>query len=140
MLTLISLLAEEALIQLPYGTMSLYLATSAESTDLLILPHSLCPVTHFTLYPVWHDSMAYCISDRGPVINYGEGGYKMGKLWVQNFMGPPSRLFVPPLLKSGNFLYPPFNTSSIYHVKTTPKLVVPSFSMAKTFSAPPPFL
>ena len=48
------------------------------------------------------------------------------------------RFAPPPLLKSGNFLHPPFNMTktSSYHVKTTPKIVVSPFSRAKTF--PPP--
>ena len=42
----------------------------------------------------------------------GGGGYKMGKPGVQNFLTPPPpqdriKLFVPPLLKSGNFMRPP---------------------------------
>ena len=37
--------------------------------------------------------------DKALVINYGEGGYKMGKPRVRNFLHPP------PLLKSGNFLH-----------------------------------
>ena len=77
----------------------------------------------------------------------------MGKSWVRNFLHPPPpqdrvKLFGPPLLKSGNFLRPPppppphFNMAktSSHSVKTTPKLVVPPFSMAKTFFAPPPLL
>ena len=35
---------------------------------------------------------------KGLVINYGEGGYKMGNLWVQNFLHPrpqPSRQKIP---------------------------------------------
>ena len=56
-----------------------------------------------------------------------------------------SEIFCTPLLKSGNFLCPPFNMAktSSYCIKTTPKYVVtpPPFSMAKTCSAPisPPF-
>ena len=52
------------------------------------------------------------------------------------------KLFVPPLplLKSGNFLRPPFNIAktSSYRIETTPKLVVLPFSMAKTLFAPAP--
>ena len=75
----------------------------------------------------------------------GREGYKMGKSQVQNLLRPPHppqdrvKLFVPPLLKSGNFLCPPpYNMAktSSYSVKTTPKPFVP-FSMAITFSAPP---
>ena len=85
----------------------------------------------------------------GLVINYGEGGYKMGKSWARKLLRPPPpqdrlKLFAPPtLLKAGNFLCPPppftiANTSSA-RVKTTSKFLVPYFSMAKTFSATPLF-
>ena len=51
------------------------------------------------------------------------------------------KMLTPPFLKSGNFSCPPYNMAktSSYCVKTTPKLCVPPFSMAKTVSAPPPF-
>ena len=60
----------------------------------------------------------------------GRGGYKMGESQVRNFLHPP--FFVPPLLKCVNFKLPYKN-----YLKT---FCVPYFSMAKTFSAPPPFL
>ena len=49
---------------------------------------------------------------KGLVINYGEGGggYKMGKSQARHFLRPPQdrvKLFVSPLLKSGDYLRPP---------------------------------
>ena len=68
------------------------------------------------------------------VINYGEGGYKMGKLRVRSILCTPSQ-------DRGKLLCPPpFNMAktSSYHVKTIPNIVCPPpFSTAKTFSAPP---
>ena len=64
------------------------------------------------------------------------------------FAPPPPRhgkTFRAPLLTSGNFfcpLPPPFNMAktSSYSAKTTPKLVVPPFGLANTFSAPHSFI
>ena len=46
------------------------------------------------------------------VINYGEGGYKMGKSRVQNFLRPPPpqdriKLFAPPFQRVETFRAPP---------------------------------
>ena len=90
---------------------------------------------------------------KGLVINYGEGGggLQNGKIGpgVRNFLclppPPPQdrvKLFVPPLLKSGNFTRPSYNMTKIssYHVKTTPKLFVPPLSeWLKLFLPSPPF-
>ena len=71
---------------------------------------------------------------KGLVINYGEGGYKSGKLQVRNFLRPPPpqdrvKLFVPPPppFKEWKHFVPPCNMAktSSYRIKTTPKLVVP---------------
>ena len=86
------------------------------------------------------------IRDRSLIMGRG-GGYKMGKLGVQNLLGLPSSQgetfrAPPPLLKGGNSLPPsPISMAktSSSCVKTTSFLLCPSFSMAKTFSAPPPF-
>ena len=51
------------------------------------------------------------------VINYGKGGYKMGKLCPKLVVAPPPpplpqdrvKLFAPHLLKGGNFLCPYFS-------------------------------
>ena len=96
-------------------------------------------LVHIT-HPISHVLCCDMLSVKGLVINYGEGGYRTGKSRVQNFLRPPPtpqdriQLVVPPppppqLLKNGN---------SLYHIKTTPKLVVspPSFSMTKNNSAP----
>ena len=86
---------------------------------------------------------------KGLVINYGEGGGGGGlqncKIVGPKLFAPPPppqdrvKLFGPPLFKSGNFSCPAYNMAKTlsYHVNTTPKLVVPPFNMAKTFSAPP---
>ena len=74
----------------------------------------------------------------------GRGGYKMGKSGVQNLLcAPPPpqdkvKLSTTPPLKMETFCVSPFNMAktSSYRIKITPKLVVPLFSMAKTFSAP----
>ena len=72
-------------------------------------------------------TMFVLISNKGTVINYGEGGgYKTGKLRVWNMLRPPPpqdrvKLSLPPtqlFLKGGNCLHPPL-------------------SVAKTLSAPP---
>ena len=90
---------------------------------------------------------------KGLVINYwegggggGEGGYKMGKSQVRNFLcSPPQdrvKLFVSPLLKSGNFLHPLSIWLKLQATayKLPQNLLCPPFSMANTFSAPrPPF-
>ena len=62
----------------------------------------------------------------------GRGGLQNGKIAGLKLFAPPPqdrvKLFAPPpLLKSGNFLCPPYNMAktSSYHVKTTPKLFVP---------------
>ena len=73
---------------------------------------------------------------KGLVVNYGEGGYKMGKSQVWNFLRPPPpswhcKTFRDPpplLLKSGNFLGPPFSMA-----KPPP----PPFRRAKTLHASP---
>ena len=72
---------------------------------------------------------------RSPHKDWSRGGggvYKMGKLQVRNCLRPPPlqdrvKLFVPPLLKSGNFTCPPYNMAKTlsYRVKTSPKNVVP---------------
>ena len=59
--------------------------------------------------------------NKGLIINYGEGGYKMGKSRVQNFLRPP-----PPQDRVKLFVPPPFlmaNTSS-YCLTTMAKLFV----------------
>ena len=72
------------------------------------------------------------------------GGLQNGKTaGPKLFAPPPSRqgksFGAPPLLKSGNFPRPAYNMAktSSYRIKTTPKLFVPPFSMAQTFSIPP---
>ena len=91
----------------------------------------------------------------------GRGAYKMGKLWVRNFLRPPQdrvKTIAPPP-PCGNFLRPPppppLNMAKVpsYHINTTPKLVVPPppptsawlklfpppFPLGKTSRAPLPF-
>ena len=74
----------------------------------------------------------------------GGGGLQNGKIGGLKLFAPPSsqgKTFCAPLpLKSGNVLCLPFNMAktSSYRAKNIPKLCVPppSFSMAKTLSAP----
>ena len=74
----------------------------------------------------------------------GGGATKWENRGSETFCAAPQdrvKLFAAPLLKIGNFWRPPYNMAktSSYHVKTTPKLFVPPpFSMANTFSPPPP--
>ena len=77
----------------------------------------------------------------------GKGVYKMGKIAGLKLFAPP-----PPLKTGGNFLCPPplfkgwklvgppitMAKTSSSRVETTPKVVMPPFSMAKTCYAPPP--
>ena len=58
-----------------------------------------------------------CTLNIGLVINYGEGAYKMGKLWVRNFLCPP-----------------PF---SVHHPQAPPP-PPPLFLRVETFYAPTP--
>ena len=66
---------------------------------------------------------------KGLVINYREGGVLQNRKIVgpKLFATPPPQdrvnIFTHSLLKSGNFLHPPFNMgkTSSYCVKTTPK-------------------
>ena len=76
----------------------------------------------------------------------GRGGAtKWENRGSETFCAPPQdrvKLFVPPLLKGGNFLRPPITMAktSSSCVKTTSKFSVPpppSFSMAKISHAPP---
>ena len=74
-------------------------------------------------------------STKGLVINYGEGGYKMGKSRVQNFLRPPQdrvKLVTAPrplffLIVETFCTPPPFNMAktSSYCIKITPKHFVP---------------
>ena len=98
----------------------------------------------------WGRGGGFSVRDWALITGRGGGGLQNGKKSrVRIFLRlpPPQdrvKLFAaPPLffLKSGNFLHhPPFNMAKIssYHVKTTPKLVVPPFTMAKTFFRHPP--
>ena len=75
------------------------------------------------------------LSHKGPIINYGEGGYTMGKSRVRNFLHPTSRQgknfrAPPPFLRVKTFCAPP--PPSIWL-----KLFVPTFSMGNTFYASP---
>ena len=89
---------------------------------------------------LYHSSEVHQIRDWSLIM--GKGGLQNGKIAGPKLFAPPQdrvKLFAPPLLKSGNFLCPPYNMAktSSYRVKTTPKLVVPPFSMANTVSDPP---
>ena len=77
----------------------------------------------------------------------GRGGYKMGKLRVQNFLRPPpsrqGKTFrAPPFKEWKLFTPPPYNMAktSSYHVKTTPKLFVPPPSAWLKLFRPPLFV
>ena len=79
-----------------------------------------------------------CVSTTwGPVINYGEGGFKMAKLQVKNFLHPLSRhgkkeIAPPPpasLLKGENVLRPP---PSVWL-----KLKAPVLKLPQNFWCPP---
>ena len=81
------------------------------------------------------------------VINYREGGYKMGKSWIWNFSRPPpsrqGKTFCAPSFKEWKLFVPlPFNMAktSTYRVKPTPKLFVPPPSLAWLKLFPPPTL
>ena len=84
-------------------------------------------------FSYWFLDASSCnlLRSKGLVINYGEGGYKNGKIAGPKLFAPPPqdrvKLFVPPLLKSGNFSCSHYNMAktSSYYVKTTPKLFVP---------------
>ena len=75
----------------------------------------------------------------------GRGGLQNGKIAGPKLFAPPPqdmvKLFVPPLLKSGNFRAPPYNMAktSSYRVKTIPKLFVPPPSAWLKLFPPPPF-
>ena len=67
--------------------------------------------------PIYHHySEEVNIVHRGLVINYGEGGYKMGKSRFKNVLRPPPpqdrvKLFAPPLfLKEWKLFVPPPTT------------------------------
>ena len=107
-----------------------------------------------SFYPpplLFDDLPLICVRDWSLITGGGGGGYKMGKSQVRNFFRPPPpqdrvKLFAPPpppFLKSGNLFAIAFHMAktSSYQVKTTQQLFVPPpFSMATTFSAPPPFI
>ena len=87
---------------------------------------------------------------KGLVINYGDGrATKWENRESETFCAPPQvkvKLVVTPLFKEWKLFTPPTAHTSIwfklrsYCIKTTPKHVMPPFSMAKTFLAPPPHL
>ena len=90
----------------------------------------------------------YDVSVRDWSLITGRGGLQNGKIAGPKPFAPPPphqdrvKLFTPPLLKSGNFSCPPYNMAktSSYRVKTTSKLFLPPFSMAKICSAFPSHL
>ena len=65
------------------------------------------------------------------VINYGEGGYKIGKIVGPKLFAPPTpsrqgKLYArTPPFKEWELFAPPFNMAktSSYHVNTTPKVL-----------------
>ena len=87
----------------------------------------------------------YLFRGKGLVINHGEGGgaTKWENRGSETFCAPPQdrvKLVVPPLLKSGSFRAPPTIWLKLQATtyKQPQNLLCPPFSMAKTFSAPPP--
>ena len=76
-------------------------------------------------YPLVHPQTSHPL-----VINYGEGvARKWENRGYETFCAPLKdrvKLFVPLLLKSGNFFAPPFNMAKIlsYHIQTTQTICV----------------
>ena len=98
-------------------------------------------IIHYLIqvHPLEKESLEHHPPIRDWSLIRGGGATKWEKGRSESFCGPPSRqrkTFHAPLLNSGTFLCSPFTIAKTYSVKTTSKLVVPPFSMAKTFCAP----
>ena len=101
----------------------------------------------FTATPPLTEPTGTRPAGKGLVINYGEGGYKMGKLRVRNFCAPPPhpqdrvKVFAPPPFKGWELFAPPFSlakTSSFHSKNYTKTFSVPSSAWLKLFPPPPP--
>ena len=97
-------------------------------------PRRGCPMSHVDFKksqcPISLDFPFPMPSLRDWTLITGRGATKWGNRGSETFCAPPQdrvKLFTPPLLKSGNFLLPPYNMAktSSYCVKATPKLFVP---------------
>ena len=101
-------------------------------------PH-LPIILHYSSSP-----LASLLRDRSSITGRRGGGYKIGKWRVRIFLRHPShgrvKLFIPCLLKGGKLLLPLQCGLKTPVLKLPQKALCPVFSMAKTFSAHPPFL